>query len=250
LVTGAGSGIGLAIATAFVGAGDTVYFCDIDAERVHSASEALGATAHGEVVDVSDYDQLKALVERAVRETGRLNVMVNNAGVADGKASIEKTGLDLWRRVISINLDGCFFGCKLASEIMIGQGSGRIINMASISSFRGAVNGVAYTASKHGIVGLTERLASDLGPSGITVNAVGPGAIETGVSVNSEALLGDSYPTGSASTTSDEKLREIVPLGRRAKPQEVASVVLFLASEAASYVSGATVPIDGGWLTR
>jgi NAD(P)-dependent dehydrogenase (short-subunit alcohol dehydrogenase family) len=248
VVTGAGSGIGLAIANAFAAAGDTVYACDVNGDRLEHATAALGPSVHARVADVSSYDEVEQLIQTAKTETGRLDVLVNNAGIADGKADITQTSLDLWRRIMSINLDGCFHGCKAAAAIMIEQGHGRIVNMSSISSFKGAVNGVAYTASKCAIVGLTKRVAADLGPSGITVNAVCPGSIVTAIGANSEALLGAAYPSGNQSTTSDERIRELVPTGRRGSADEVAATVLFLASAEAGYINGAEIPVDGGWV--
>jgi len=200
VVTGAGSGIGLATAQAFAAAGDTVYACDVDAERLETAVGTLGDGAQGGVVDVSSYDDVRDFVTRAKEETGQLDAIVNNAGVADGKPSIAETSLDLWRKVLGINLDGCFHGCKVASEIMLEQGSGRIVNVASVSSFRGGMNGVPYTVSKAGILGLTRRLAFDLGPSGITANAICPGAITTGIGDNSQQLLGDQFPQSKQGT--------------------------------------------------
>jgi NAD(P)-dependent dehydrogenase (short-subunit alcohol dehydrogenase family) len=249
VVTGAGSGIGLAIAQAFAEAGDAVFACDVSPERVEAAVATLGDSAQGGVVDVSSFDQVKAFVEGAASETGRLDVMVNNAGVADGKPSITETSIELWRRVLDINLDGCFYGCKVAAEIMISQGNGRIINIASVSSFRGGMNGIPYTVSKAGILGLTRRMAFDGGPSGVTTNAICPGAIATDIPANSRSVLGADFPESSQGIgTPTDMIKLLVPAGRRGSPEEVAAVALFLASEAAGYVNGVAVPVDGGWL--
>jgi NAD(P)-dependent dehydrogenase (short-subunit alcohol dehydrogenase family) len=247
VVTGAGSGIGLATAQAFAAAGDTVYACDVDPGRIDAAAASIGDRAVGGVVDVSDYDQVRDFVTRAKRETGQLDVIVNNAGVADGKPNIADISIELWRKVLSINLDGTFFGCRVAAEIMREQGSGRIVNVASISSFRGGMNGAPYTVTKAGILGLTRRIAFDLGPHGITANVICPGAITTGIGDNSKELLGDQFPE-SAGLTSADALKTLVPAARRGSAEEVAAVAVFLASPEASYVNGTAIAVDGGWL--
>jgi NAD(P)-dependent dehydrogenase (short-subunit alcohol dehydrogenase family) len=248
VVTGAGSGIGAAIATAFAEVGDRVYGCDISQARIEEVCARLGENAKPVVLDVSDEQAVQGIIRQADEETGQLDVLVNNAGVADGKPDLVNATTELWRRVLDINLSGSFYAGREAARIMVPRGSGRIINMASVSTFSGRANGVPYSASKAGIMGLTQRMAFELGPHGITVNAILPGAITTGIGATTEEVLGDAFPNVSHPLLSAEALRSIVPVGRRGSPEEVAAAAIFLASEAASYINGVMLPADGGWL--
>jgi NAD(P)-dependent dehydrogenase (short-subunit alcohol dehydrogenase family) len=248
VVTGAGSGIGAGIARAFVELGDHVYGCDISRERIEQLCAELGDNTTPVVLDVSDEEAVQRAVRAADEETGRLDVLVNNAGVGDGKPPLTETTTELWRRVLDINLSGSFYAGREAARIMLPRGAGRIINVASISTFSGRVNGIPYTVSKAGVFGLTQRMAFELGPHGITVNAILPGTVESGIAATTPEVLGDAFPGGEQPRTSDEALRMLVPAGRRGSPGEVAVAAVFLASEAASYVNGVMLPVDGGWL--
>ena len=166
VVTGAGSGIGRAIAEAFAAENDTVYVCDISAERTAEVAAALGAPERGGTVDVSDEDQIGAFLRAAHEQTGRLDVLVNAAGIFDGYAGVTETSAGLWRKILDVNLTGCFLGAKAAAELMIPQGSGRIISIGSIATFRGGADGIAYSAAKAGMHGMTRRLALDVGRHG------------------------------------------------------------------------------------
>jgi NAD(P)-dependent dehydrogenase (short-subunit alcohol dehydrogenase family) len=159
-----------------------------------------------------------------------------------------ETTTQLWRRVLDVNLSGTFFASQEAAKIMLEQGSGRIINMASVSTFAGRANGVAYTVSKGGIYALTNRMAWELGSHGITVNVILPGAITTAIGANTPELLGDLFPLTSPGLLTAADLAAIVPAGRRGTPDEVAAAAVFLASDAASYINGVALPVDGGWL--
>jgi NAD(P)-dependent dehydrogenase (short-subunit alcohol dehydrogenase family) len=200
------------------------------------------------VVDVSDEDQIRSAVRAAHEQSGTVDVLVNVAGVADGKPDFVETTTALWRRVLDINLSGTFFASQEAARFMVDQGSGRIINMASVSTFSGRANGVAYTVSKGGIYGLTNRMAWELGPHGVTVNAILPGAITTGIGQNTPELLGDLFPQSTPGLLTSADLAAIVPAGRRGAPEDVAAAAVFLASPAASYINGVALPVDGGWL--
>src|SRR5579862_8400351 len=145
-VTGAGSGIGRAIAEAFAEQGDTVFVCDISKQRVDQVAAAIDAPERGSVVDVSENEQISAFVRSAHEQTGRLDVLVNAAAIFDGYAGVTETSPELWRKVLDVNLTGCFLGTKVASELMISQGKGRIISIGSIATFRGGADGIAYTA--------------------------------------------------------------------------------------------------------
>jgi NAD(P)-dependent dehydrogenase (short-subunit alcohol dehydrogenase family) len=248
IVTGAGSGIGAAIARAFAAQDDVVVACDISAERLQQVAPDLGSQARTVTLDVSDEAAVRAAVREAHEETGRLDVIVNNAGVGDGKPDFVDIDSALWRRVLDINLSGCFYGAQEAARIMVPQGSGRIINMASISSFSARPNGVPYTVAKAGIFGLTQRMAYELAPHGITVNAIVPGAITTGIGSTTTEVLGDLFPATNHGLVAADELRFLVPMARRGSAEEVAAAVVFLASEGASYVTGVMLPVDGGWL--
>jgi 3-oxoacyl-[acyl-carrier protein] reductase len=248
LVTGAGSGIGAAIARAFDQQGDRVSACDISAARLTAVVGELSDRARETVVDVSDEAEIRTAVSSAHEQTGSLDVLVNVAGVADGKPEFVQTTTELWRRVLDVNLSGTFYASQEAARIMLEQGSGRIINMASISTFSARANGVAYTVSKAGIYGLTNRMAWELGAHGITVNAILPGAITTGIGANTPELLGELFPQSSGGLMTAADLAALVPVGRRGTADEVAAAAVFLASEAASYINGVALPVDGGLL--
>jgi NAD(P)-dependent dehydrogenase (short-subunit alcohol dehydrogenase family) len=248
-ITGAGSGIGRAIAEAFVETGDKVFISDILEDSVHQLADELGSSASASRVDVSQYDQVAAFLRGAHAETGRLDVVVNAAGVFDGYAGVLETSEDLWRRVLEINLNGTFFGSKVAAELMTEQGSGRIISIGSVASFRGAADGIAYTAAKHGMLGLTRRLAVDVGRYGVTANLICPGVIPTALRATSAQVLGDISPDQQQGVGVSEDLQNfLIPARRKGKPSEVAAVAVFLASEGAAYVNGEAIAVDGGWL--
>jgi NAD(P)-dependent dehydrogenase (short-subunit alcohol dehydrogenase family) len=249
-LTGAGSGIGKAVAEALASSGAKLALCDISRERLEATRAALGAEndVYTEVVDVADHAAVEAFVRQAAGRLGRLDVMVNNAGVFDGYAGIAETTPELWHRVIDINLTGCFNGCKAAFALMAAQGGGRIINMSSVAAFRGAADGIAYTASKAGIVGLTRRLAVDAGPFGITVNAICPGVVQTDIRRNSAEVLGDLAPSmGRGIGVSPDVMKFLIPLGRGGLPEEVGHLAAFLAGDDAAYITGQALSIDGGW---
>jgi NAD(P)-dependent dehydrogenase (short-subunit alcohol dehydrogenase family) len=251
VVTGGETGIGLAIVEALAAAGASVLIGGILAEAGARAVEELAAKG-GAVgfrrTDVRHADQVEALVEAAVERFGRLDVMVNNAGVFDGFADCVETTEALWDQVIDINLKGCFLGCRAALRRMAPQGAGRIINTSSVGGLRGAADGLSYTASKFGIIGLTRQAAVTHAQYGITVNAICPGVIATDIRGNSAAILGPDGPEMSRGVGSDpDAYKRLVPAKRKGLASEVAAVAVFLASDAASYVTGQAIAIDGGW---
>jgi NAD(P)-dependent dehydrogenase (short-subunit alcohol dehydrogenase family) len=249
-VTGAGSGIGRAIAAAFAAEGDRVHVCDISAPRLEATLGRLPG-ASGAVVDVADAAALRAFLEDAADGTG-LDVLVNCAGIFDGYAGIEETSKDLWDRIIDINLTGAFNGCKIAAELMRRNGAGRIINIGSIASFSGGADGLAYTASKAGLLGLTRRLAFDVGPHGITANVICPGTIATDIRANSAEILGDAavdMDRGVGVALGADTRDFLVRVGRAGTVDEVAATAVFLASDGAAYINGETIAVDGGWLS-
>jgi NAD(P)-dependent dehydrogenase (short-subunit alcohol dehydrogenase family) len=249
-ITGAGSGIGRGIALAFVQAGYEVFASDVSEDRLDETRKELGdpENLHVRAVDVTDYGSVVGLVEEAASLTGTLNVMVNSAGVFDGYADIAETSPELWARVIGVNLTGGFNGCRAAALTMIRQRSGRIITIGSVAGQRGAADGLSYVASKAGLEGLTRRLAIDVGPHNVTANLVAPGVIKTNLRATSEELLGDLVSSQQRGIgVSPEIMDFLIPAHRSAEPAEVASVVLFIASEGAGYVNGQVIAVDGGW---
>jgi 3-oxoacyl-[acyl-carrier protein] reductase len=234
LVTGAGDGIGRAIAERFGAEGAKVVVTDIDAEPARRVAEAIveqGGAARALQLDVREPAQAEAAVALAVTRFGRLDVLVNNAGITD-KCPFLETSLELWHRVLAVNLTGTFVCGQAAARAMVGQGSGRIVNIASTSGLRGGQARAAYGASKAAIVNLTETMAIELAPHGILVNALAPGPIETRATAG--MVLGPA-------------LLPRLALKRMGAPSEVAAAALFLASDDCSFTTGHVLTVDGGF---
>jgi NAD(P)-dependent dehydrogenase (short-subunit alcohol dehydrogenase family) len=250
-VTGGETGIGLGIARSLALAGARVFIGGILEEKGAAAVaeiRALGGQAEFLKTDVRHAAQVEALVEAAASASGKLDIVVNNAGVFDGFANCIETSERLWDQVIDINLRGVFFGCQAALRRMVPQNYGRIINTSSVGGLRGSADGLAYTASKWGIIGLTKQAACVYAENGITINAICPGVIATEIRKNSEAVLGADAPNMQRGVGVDpEAFKRNVPAKRRGSPQEVGDAVVFLASEQAGYINGQALAIDGGW---
>jgi NAD(P)-dependent dehydrogenase (short-subunit alcohol dehydrogenase family) len=245
-ITGAGAGIGRAIAQAFVELGDEVYIGDVSQQRLTEVAQALGSGVRTQLLDVTDQVAMDAFVADAAGPDG-LDVFVNNAGIFDGYAGISETSAELWNKIISVNLTGYFHGCKAAAEPMMRQRRGRIINVGSIAGQRGSADGLAYSASKAGIEGMTRRLAVDVGPFGVTANVVAPGVTKTDIRANSREQLGHLVDMDRGVGASQELSDFLIPAHRPGQSEEIAAVVTFLASDPAGYVNGQVLHVDGGW---
>ncbi len=237
LVTGAGQGLGEAIASALHGAGAVVAINFLpDAQGVnHSRASAvagkLGDRAAVIPADVRDLAQTQAMVEQIVDRFGRLDIVVNNAGILRDK-TLKNLTTEMWQDVIDTNLTGAFNVCKAVGDLI--SDGGRIVSLSSVAAFLGFFGQANYAAAKAGVVGLTKALSREFAKRNVTVNAVAPGVVLTG--------MGESIPAESRA----EMLKQ-VPLKRFAEPREIADVVLFLCSDMASYISGQTIHVNGGW---
>ncbi|MFN3415229.1 MAG: 3-oxoacyl-ACP reductase FabG [Caldimonas sp.] len=235
IVTGAAQGIGLATALKFAREGARVMVCDIRREAVDAAvarCRALGAQAEGQVVDVTSREQVQAMADATLSRFGRIDVLVNNAGITQD-ARLQKMTLEQFDRVIDVNLRGVFHCAQAVLPAMLEQGAGVILNASSVVGIYGNYGQTNYAASKFGVIGFTKTWSRELGPKGIRVNAVAPGFIETPIL----ATIPDKVLTA---------MREDVPLKRLGRPEEIANVYAFLASDEASYVNGAVLEVSGG----
>lgn len=232
IITGGAAGIGRVTAENFAKQGARVAICDVNAEAGAAAAKELGPEASFAEVDVVSSAAVSGWVEAVLDKYGRIDVLVNNAGITrDGL--IMRMKEEDWDAVISVNLKSAFNCIKAVSKIMVKQRSGRIINLASVVGVMGNPGQANYVASKAGMIGLTKTVAKELGARGITVNAVAPGFIETDMT----AVLSDK---------AREAMLSIIPLQRAGTPQDVADAITFLASDSAAYITGQVVHVTGG----
>jgi 2-dehydro-3-deoxy-L-rhamnonate dehydrogenase (NAD+) len=236
LVTGAARGIGLAIARRLAADGTRVAVLDLDREGAETAAKALGAHALAIAADVTRSAEVDAAVAQVARRWGRLDILVNNAGITGRSFPIWELSDEDWARVIDVDLASVFYACRAAVKVMLGQGSGRIINIASIAGKEGNPTLVPYSTAKAGVIGLTKALAKEVATRGIFVNAVAPAVIGTELLAQMEKSTVDL-------------LVSKIPMGRVGRPEEVAALVAWLASEECSFSTGAVYDLSGGRAT-
>jgi NAD(P)-dependent dehydrogenase (short-subunit alcohol dehydrogenase family) len=237
VVTGAASGIGKEVARQLVAAGATVYVNDLDPARVGAVAAELGDNAIAAAGDVTVLSTATSIVEAAKAKFGKLDILVNSAGIADEMVPTLEQDLDRWQRVVDVSLRGSYLMSREAGRLMTAARSGKIINFASIAGVVGLPGRNAYSAAKAGIVMMTKTMAAEWGGLGVRVNAIAPGYIET-------PMVDDLMSRG---RITDEMVHSRTPLRRFGEPSEIAKPVLFLCSSAASYVTGACLSVDGGW---
>jgi NAD(P)-dependent dehydrogenase (short-subunit alcohol dehydrogenase family) len=241
LITGGGRGIGAAIAKRFIDDGAKIVITDILTDELDKTAQSLNsdrvATCAG---DVTKFDDVKKMVDETVKFGGKIDVLINNAGI-DPPGNIVDIEIDLWKKILDVNLNGPFYCMKAAIPEMIKLGKGSIVNIASLAGVRVIPSMPAYCASKGGLIQLSRQCALDYGPKGIRSNIVAPGATKTDMLINameglSKALNRDAF----------EVLAESVPLRRPAMPAEMAGACSFLASDDSSFITGAVLMVDGG----
>jgi len=236
IVTGGGSGIGREICKEFARQGATVAIADINltsARAVASEIETASGKAIAISMDVSDFDNVMLGVEEIHEAFERIDLLVNCAGVNVFEAP-NLTSIDSWRKIRSINLDGAWHCCKAVMEPMMQRRKGKIINIGSVAAVSAIPKAVPYTASKHGLIGLTRALAVDLGPYNINVNCICPASVET-------PLLNRAV-----TKAFQDEIRKRMPLGRLGRPEDIAKAALFLGSSASDWITGVVLPVDGG----
>jgi NAD(P)-dependent dehydrogenase (short-subunit alcohol dehydrogenase family) len=238
LVTGGGSGIGQATAIEFATQGAKVVVADINCDDAIATTQSIaeiGAEGCTFQMDVSNAEDVSAAVQYAVSAFGRLDIAFNNAGIAGG-GGIEDCTEDLWDKIIDTNLKGIWLCLKYEIPLMLSQKCGAIVNTASIAGLVGFARSAAYTSSKHGVIGLTKSAALEYAESGIRINAVCPGLTRT--------------PMLHLNEKTEAKWAALHPLGRVAEVDEIACAVVWLCSDAASFVTGAAIPVDGGYIAK
>ncbi|MEY4159863.1 MAG: 2-deoxy-D-gluconate 3-dehydrogenase [Pseudomonadota bacterium] len=239
LVTGANTGIGQAIAVALAEAGaDVAVAGRSEPSETLDMLRATGRKVVNIKADLSSIEPVDRVIKETLEGLGRIDILVNNAGI------IRRNDLEIfteedWDAVVDTNLKTLFFLSQAAARHMTGQGSGKIVNIASLLSFQGGIRVPSYAAAKSGVAGLTKAMANELAPKGVQVNAIAPGYITTN---NTAALQADE--------TRSRQILERIPTGRWGNPEDIAGAAVFLASSAANYVTGHVLAVDGGWLAR
>ncbi len=245
LVTGAASGLGLATANAFAESHASVVLADVNEKQVQEAAKKLadkGCKAVAVRCDVSSDADVEAMVKKTVATFGRLDAAYNNAGIQNVLADTADSPRDDYDRVMSVNLRGVWSCMKFELQVMRKQGSGAIVNCSSLGGLIGGPQRGTYHAAKHGVLGFTKSAALEYAAKGIRVNALCPGMIRTPMS--------DQMEAGGQAELLKQMLATYVPMKREGRPEEIANAVLFLCSSAASYITGQSISVDGGWVMR
>ena len=243
LITGAGSGMGRAQAVLFAEEGASIIAADINMNGLKKTVEDIeknGGSAFAVEIDVSDKSSVEEGVRKGLEKYGKIDILSNTAGILDDYKPTLDTPEELWDKIMAVNLKGVYFMTNAVLPQMIEREEGTIVNIASIAAFVAGGGGAAYTSAKHAIAGYTKQLSFDYGKKGIRVNAIAPGAVETG-------MTKEIFEEGSADVMEAVKS---VPAGRYGQPEEIARVALFLVSEESSFMHGAIVPVDGGWIVK
>lgn len=238
VITGAARGIGYATAARALASGASVSLWDVDAERVDRARDELArtGTVTVETLDLTDWKAVESGAAETVRKHGRIDILINNAGITGGNAPVWELEPDVWRRVIDVNLTAPFLTCRAIVPRMLAQGYGRIVNVASIAGKEGNPNAAHYSASKAGLIGLTKSLAKELATSNVLVNSVTPAVANT-------EILAQMTPEHI------DYMRSRIPMGRFVEVDEIAALVCWLASEDCSFSTGGVFDISGGRAT-
>lgn len=242
IITGGAQGIGLAIAKEFADAGYNVVIADLNQQEAERQARGLGKNhpdcLHlGLALDVTSESSVKALVSQVAQQYGRIDALVNNAGIGDSTKRTIDQDLAYFETVLNVHLSGTFLMCREVGRVMLGQQTGAIVNISSIAALGGIRGRNAYGAAKAGIASMTRSLASEWAREGIRVNAVAPGYVRTELV---ERLIAEG-------AINDQAIERRTPMGRLGKPTEIAKPILFLCSNAASYITGSLLSIDGGW---
>jgi NAD(P)-dependent dehydrogenase (short-subunit alcohol dehydrogenase family) len=244
VIIGGETGIGFATARYLASKGAEVIIGGVLEDAWAATSQQIPEGAKFIYTDAEDFAAIDALF----RSAGRTDILVYAAGVADGKTNCVDTSNELWEKVINVNLRGCFYACRAAIPSMTANNYGRIITISSLSAVRSSVNGLPYTVSKHAMTGLTKSIAVEYAKYGITANSVLPGSIETEIGRNTARLLGKELLDPKRLLSPQQAdYKALIPAQRRGTADEVASVVGFLASDEAAYVTGQMILVDGGW---
>lgn len=244
VVSGGGGGIGRAVCLEFARAGASVVVVDVseaDGSQTVQAIQSVGGLARFYIADIRHADQVQSYVDKTQREFGRIDVLFNGAGIEGLYAPLPEYPEENYDHVMAINVKGTFLGLKYVLPIMLSQRFGSVINTSSVSGLFGSARNAAYVTSKHAVIGLTRAAAAEVGSHGVRVNVICPGPINTRMIHSVERLANPDKPELSAAQIVARN-----PSGRYGEPEEVANAVLFLASDAASYVNGAVWTVDGG----
>lgn len=240
-VTGAGSGIGEQIARLFADRGARVVVADRDRENAQRVVEAIGSAALLQEVDVTQATDVKKAMEQTVERFEKLDILVNNAGIGF-VGNVEETPEEDFQRLLAVNVTGVFHGCKYAAPLMLQQGRGNIINIASVAGLVGIPRRFAYCATKGAVVAMTRQMAVDYAKKGIRVNAIAPGTVETPFV---EGYLHRFHAGETEEVRAQLHARQ--PIGRMGRPEEIAYLALYLAADESAFVTGSVLVIDGGW---